>query len=376
MTVERTIWLVSCAVSVVLMYLLFQLWGVMNHFEADPTQLNDQGAVDSYLQVQDYRPEYQVRTGIFVQSLEFLGASDVRVSGYVWQHFEDGVHDAIKPGLGEAGFLLPERVDVGSGLVEQAYRHRQDGTEVIGWYFEQTLRQTFDYKDYPFDHKTVWIRLWPNGFSDDILLVPDFGAYPKTGIKDIFGIDERIVMGTWERENTYFDYKLSDLSASFGLARLPVRAGYPELHYNFVVKRKFGNAFIVHMVPLFVVATLLFGAMMTVTRHEPLADRHDFSTSSVIGTCSVLFFVVLLAHVQLREGFAGSPVIYMEYFYFLMYFLLLGVSVNTYFFASEAIPSLRIIHFRDNLIPKAAFWPVVLASMAIITAYCISLQSG
>ena len=128
------------------------------------------------------------------------------------------------------------------------------------------------------------------------------------------------------------------------------------------------------MIPLIVVTMLLFGAVMTVTRHENLIDRHDFSTSSVIGTCSVLFFVVLLAHVQLREGFAGSPVIYMEMFFFLMYFLFLIVSINTYLFASEAVPSLWVIHFKDNLIPKAAFWPFVLLCMVIITAVNLSLK--
>lgn len=251
----------------------------------------------------------------------------------------------------------------------------QDGSELIGWYFEQTLRQSFDYTSYPFDHKTVWVRFWPGEFDVDVALIPDFLAYPATGAEDIFGIDPRIVMGTWERENTYFDYRLSDLDTTLGIEENEFKTNQPELHYNFVIKRNFGNAFIVHMVPLIVVTMLLFGAVMTVTRRPELVERHDFSTSSVIGTCSVLFFVILLAHVQLREGFAGSPVIYMKSFFFLMYFLLLVVSINTYLFASEAVSSLRFIHYKDNLIPKAAFWPFVLLCMMAITAYNLSLKA-
>ncbi len=121
------------------------------------------------------------------------------------------------------------------------------------------------------------------------------------------------------------------------------------------------------MVPLFVVAALLFGALMTVTAQSDLAARHGYSTSNVIGTCSVLFFVILLAHVHLREQFAGSGIVYMEYFYFMTYFLLLGVSVNTYLFSAAAAPWLRLIHYQDNLIPKAAFWPALLACMIAIT---------
>lgn len=375
MSIETKIWIASCMVSAALAYVLFTLWVDMNHFEGDPTQLHEQAAVESYFEAAGVDPAYEVETGIYIQSLEFVGATDVKVGGYIWQFYRDGVDDPIKPPPGEVGFILPERVNAGDGVIEESYRLPRDGGELIGWYFEQTLRQSFDYTDYPFDHKTVWVRLWPNSYGEQVVLVPDFDAYPATGEKDIFGIDERIVMGTWERENTYFDYKPSDLNTSLGLDRSPMQAGFPELHYNFVIKRQFENAFIVHMVPLFVVTTLLFGALMTITREESLAGRHDFSTSSVIGTASVLFFVVLLAHVQLREEIAGSAVIYMEYFYFLMYFLLLGVSVNTYFFVSDIMPSSRLIHYRDNLIPKAAFWPAVLAAMVGITLYSMSLQA-
>ena len=66
----------------------------------------------------------------------------------------------------------------------------------------------------------------------------------------------------------------------------------------------------------------------------------------------------------------------MESFFFLMYFLLLAVSVNTYFFAAEAVPSLWFIHYKDNLIPKACFWPFVLSCMVIITAYNLSLKDS
>lgn len=374
MRIEKNVWLISGLLTVGLAGLLLALWMDLNHFEGDPTQLPDQAAVDTYLGQLSAEPDYRVRTGIFIKSFGFIGASDVQVSGYIWQHYQNGIHDAIKPSTGETGFVLPEAVDAANGVIEEMYRLPQPDGELIGWVFEQTLRQSFDYTSYPFDHKTVWVRFWPRAFDATVVLVPDFEAYPATGPSDIFGIDNKIVMGTWERENTYFDYKLSDLDTTLGIGQNEFQTNAPELHYNFVIKRNFANAFTVHVIPLIVVTMLLFGAVMTVTRREGLAERHDFSTSSVIGTCSVLFFVILLAHVQLREGFAGSPVIYMESFFFLMYFLLLGVSINTYLFASEAVPSLRLIHWKDNLIPKAAFWPFVLLCMVAITAYNLNLK--
>ena len=364
---ERAVWSLSSALSLVLLGVLIILWVDKNQREIDPTQLPTETSVKEYLDNNWPSADLLIKTGIFIQSLRFVGASDVHLSGYIWQHYEDGLHDHVKPAPDEVGFVMPESVDAAGGGVREAYRIRQGNAEVIGWYFEQTVRQLFDYTEYPFDHKTVWVRLWPKDFSENIVLVPDLGSYEATGPEDVFGIEELIVLGTYERENTFFDFKPADYDTNFGIKSYAGQQSFPELHYNVVIKRKFKNAFIVNMIPLFVVMVLLFGAVMMVTKRDSVAKRHGASTSSVIGTCSVLFFVVLLAHVQLREGFAGSPVVYLEYFYFMMYFLLLCVAINTYLFALSDHWLLNLIHYRDNLLPKAAYWPAVLMAMVVIT---------
>jgi hypothetical protein len=104
----------------------------------------------------------------------------------------------------------------------------------------------------------------------------------------------------------------------------------PELYYNIVIKRKFANAFIVHLLPLFLVAALLFATLLTVSEQPEITNKHGFNTSGMIGVCSALFFVVLLAHIQLREQFAGSGIVYIEYFYFLMYAVPVVTAANTY----------------------------------------------
>ena len=44
-----------------------------------------------------------VPTGVFVQSITFLGANDVKLTGYIWQKYTDGVHDGVS-----RGFVMPE----------------------------------------------------------------------------------------------------------------------------------------------------------------------------------------------------------------------------------------------------------------------------
>jgi len=369
-------WGLSALVSAVLIVFLLNLWIQLNEYHVEPAQMVSEQAVDEYLQENwedrvvakagNVEPTLKVKTGIFIQSLKFFNSTEVNLTGYIWQRYEDGLHDGIKPARGEVGFILPEQVDSGFEPRE-AYRLRLAQEEIIGWYFEATLRQPFDYATYPFDHKTVWVRMWHKQFSRNIVLVPDFEAYKATGPMDIFGIEEEIVLETWERENTFFDYKLSSYDTDFGITNYVGQQGFPELHYNFIVKRKFENAFIVYLLPLFLVATLLFAALLTISDRAELSERFGFSVSGFIGAASALFFVVMLAHIQLREQFAGSGIVYIEYFYILMYALLVAATANTYLFSLRPKRWCGLILYDDNILVKIAYWPVVLGSLILIT---------
>ena len=376
---QATWWWLSGGISTCLIIVLISMWVTMNQYDIEPTQLVNEKAVNDHLKSNwDNRlstaefqvdPTIRVKTGIFVQSLQFFNSTDVHLTGYIWQRYKDGEHDDIKPSASEVGFILPEQVNAGDDIEpREVYRLRDGDEEVIGWYFEATLRQPFDYVDYPFDHKTVWVRMWHKEFGRNIVLVPDFDAYKSTGLDDIFGIETSIVLGTWVRQNTFFDYKLSSYDTNFGLADHIIHENFSELHYNIVLKRKFENAFIIYLLPLFLVAALLFSALLTISKNEQLSDRLGFNVSGFIGACSALFFVVMLAHIQLREQFPGSATVYIEYFYILMYALFVIATANTYLFSINSSGRwLKIIHYKDNIIAKVAYWPVVLSCLILIT---------
>jgi hypothetical protein len=52
--------------------------------------------------------------------------------------------------------------------------------------------------------------MWPKNFLHQWLLFPDFAAYQSTEIEDKFGFDRDIVLGSWEIEETFFDYHLKE----------------------------------------------------------------------------------------------------------------------------------------------------------------------
>jgi hypothetical protein len=147
------------------------------------------------------------------------------------------------------------------------------------------------------------------------------------------------------------------------------QTGFPELYYSFVVKRIFENAFIVYLLPLLLVWMLLFAALLTISKDTHLSERHGFNTSRVIAATSTLFFVVMLEHIQLREEVAGATIVYIEYFYIIMYIVLVSATANTYFFATQAAPWLTFIHYEDNIIPQLAYWPIILSCLEGITLW-------
>lgn len=388
-------WRLSLISSLILTIILICLWSEMHKYKIPEFQLENETMVNEYLEknwlktpdamwVNQQTPIVKIKTGILVQSLEFFNSSDVEVTGYIWQHYEDGIHDKVKPKKGEAGFILPEQVNSGGDIQpREAYRIREGNKEIIGWYFEATLRQSFKYTNYPFDHKTVWIRIWDKNFSDSVILVPDLDAYKSTGKKDIFGIDKNIVLKELKRENTYFDYQHYSYDTNFGSNNCPLTDpnikishienhrptlhSFPELHYNIVVKRQFGTAFIAYILPLFVVACLLFVTVLTVGNSAEKNNAFGFNLSGFIGIISALFFVVMLTHIQIRQQFTGSDIIYIEYFYILGYVYLALSTANAYLFASDTSWSRKFIMYEDNLMPKVLYWPVLIGSLVLMT---------
>lgn len=306
--------------------------------------------------VRDHRPIPQfLPTGVFIKSMEFVSANNVVVTGYIWQRFKAGSK------IGE-GFTLPEAESV---EIEEAYRRETPTAITVGWSFRVTLRQTFGYSRFPLDWEAVWIRLWPKEIDQHILLAPDLEDYPSLAGATLPGIERDIVIGGWTPRSAFFEYRDNAYSARFGLPSRSIELR-PELYFNLIIQRTFLDAFVSHMTPIILVLVLIFAMQMTVTREAKNKDLVGFTASTIITTCAALFFAVLLSHIELRGALAAKKVFYVEYFYFLTYLIILLACVNSILFTSDR--EIRSIHYRDNLLPKLFYWPLVSGAMYAITA--------
>ncbi|VAW61270.1 hypothetical protein MNBD_GAMMA10-1556 [hydrothermal vent metagenome] len=79
----------------------------------------------------------------------------------------------------------------------------------------------------------------------------------------------------------------------------------------------------------------------------------------------------MLAHIQLRQQFAGSGIVYIEYFYILMYALLVSATANVYFFSIRVPWWGNMISYNDNIIPKVGYWPAVFGGLILITLFTV-----
>ena len=301
-----------------------------------------------------------IPTGIFVRSIVHQGGSTVVVSGYVWQRY-----DRIRHGHIPRGFSLPETFEPGQVEIRELFRIQTDQEERVGWYFAAKFRQQEDVRNFPFDRQNVWVRLAPPAVSKNIVFVPDFEDYTFMDPVLQPGVADTLVLPDWNISGSYFDYRLHQYNTNFGIPGYEERERIPELYFNVELQRRFVGPFVAYMVPLAVTAGMLFALLLISSRKEASQGMLGFSAAEIVLGASALFFVASFQHVSMRTALDAGSLIYFEYFYFVLYGLLMVVSVNAILFASAA--HISLIEFADNLLPKVMFWPVSLAILMAIT---------
>ncbi len=359
-----SLWAISSTASVLSVAVIGFIWYIAfseQTYKNNRNLLLSKTTVDNLLEPQaklaeklKQKPPLYVPTGFFIQSFKFNTANDVFVTGYIWQKFQDGVHDGLS-----RGFILPEGYDV---EINEAYRYKENKTEVIGWYFEATLRQNFNFSKYPFDYNDVWLRLWPKdiqlkNLNRTVILVPDFRAYDVLNPIVKPGLEADFVSDSWDIESSFFEYKFNNYNTDFGIPGTLVNRNYPELYFTIILKRAFFGILIARIVPLSVVAILLF-AIMLLSRNRGI---------EVVGSCGGFIFIIILDQISVRGQIAAKGIIYIEYFYFVIYLFILLVAVNAILVNSDI--KNRFLEYKDNLLPKLLYWPTLLNILLIVTAF-------
>ena len=112
---------------------------------------------------------------------------------------------------------------------------------------------------------------------------------------------------------------------------------------------------------------MIFALMIISTKHAEKIRFLNVTAKDVLSICAYLFFVVILTQLNLRGKISSEKILYIEYFYFVMYFMILSVSMNAIVFYTGT--RFSFVEYQDNLLPKLLYWPIILWMLLLITLF-------
>ena len=372
---EKIYWRISVVLSIVFLLSIGQIWylnitsGDTSKHEEGKLSILDRtlllkflNKIDSIDHAQHDDIATKIPTGVFLEHINYKSANQIALSGFVWQ-----VYDSAMKGKIPEEIFFPQTEPTAEAVeFRDAFRRTEKGKEIIGWYFRTSIRQGFNYSTYPLDKQVISIRLWHPDISKNILLVPDLNSYTLLNPSELPGLEKDFVLPGWDLLESYFEYRFVEYNTNFGVREGMRDSKKPELHYNVVIRRQFLSPFISNIIPLLVISILLFTVVMTGTKTKiGKSDMLGFSGFGVLELSAAFFFVIIIAHIDLRNKLELQSIIYLDYFYFFIYFLILAYSVNSILFSRAE--HLGFIHYKDNLYPRLIFWPALLVSILIVT---------
>jgi hypothetical protein len=364
---RRRLWIVSVLISLACLILMGGIW--VDTYTAPPmpdpadTVLTTSDEVTAYLDAYVPAPEpgdeppVFIPTGLFLESVEFRGPYDVFVSGYIWQRYADDLPQDL-----DKGVVLPEAQNI---RVSQVYRAQQGNEELIGWSFQATLREQFDYHRYPLGRHQIWLQLWHTDFERNVYLAPDLEAYTSLDPAALPGVDSDLVLENWNIQQSYFSYRANSYNANFGIQGYVAGQLKPELYYNISIKRDLLSALISRLIVPIVILIQLFVIVMVIGRNQERLEKFGVRPGAVIFTCAAFFFAVLFAQNSLRTELQAYGFVYLESLYILTYFAILAVAINSILLVAR--PDLRLFREHDNMWAEVLYWPTILLTMVLIT---------
>ncbi|MEQ8473783.1 MAG: cache domain-containing protein [Marinoscillum sp.] len=317
--------------------------------------LGDQDSLRAYYHEKEI---VRIPTGVFVKHIEFDGSHNVRLSGVIWQRYPAMADSlGIAPGL----FFLSTAPDAEAQDFSEIYRMTEYGETKVGWHFRVEVREFMQYGLYPIDRERVTLSLSHPDMSKNIQLTPDLSGYDNIIPSRLPGIDQQIILPEWDTEKSYFAFEKHDYNSNLGIMS-PVDSDYKyDLGFNVILKRKFLWPTMANIIPLVTITILLFLALISTSRKTEERKGIAFSGFGLLELCAAFLFVAILTHIDLRSNLVINYIMYMDYFYFHVYFTIIVCSL-------AAVLLNREQDQRKMEVVRLLYWPLLLGSLFIFTA--------
>ena len=356
------LWLMVVLTSLVICGNIVLIWYLnvttdFSRFDGDVERIVNETILNKY--VDQYDDElhklvnaryHKVPTGVFIESYE-LSSFEASLIGKLWMKYPKDLYESAPP-----AFYFP---DVSAretrGLTsEKLSEDEHEDYVLVTWRFRVTVEQDFSYRQFPFEQNDIRLAVLYPDFGKNILLVPDLDSYAILNPSVKPGMNPNITVPSSETIASFFALRTMEFKSTFGGDRL-VKT-HPMLSFNMVAKRIYLNPFIANMIPILIVALIMFVMLYVSSNQED--SRSGLTTMNVIQSSAGFLFILLLAHVNERNRIETPEIAYIELFYFSMY---LYITLQTLALATMFRGvDWKLFRYEDNLILKLLFWPTLL----------------
>lgn len=362
-------WLAAIAIAFFCTLQLFFLWnqeikhGLERHSDytviADQNQLNV--LIGSLQEKYSMSPLFKhvnfVPTGVFLEKIIFSRESNdvlpsVLVSGYIWQRYAKSL--TIKP-----AFIMPDAFSLQTDLLQSSSRGHED---YYLWQFSCKLYAIDTFLTYPFDHRHINLRILHPVFNENTILIPDLDAYTQNDPKTLPGISALVSISSWFFQSSFFNYRKNHYNATLDSSNTAFMS-LPQFNFSFICQRTLIGEFITYLILLILTIIFLFILLLTFSKEENLMG---FTNLDVLIALSGLLFVLILSQVSLRQALGVIGISYIESFYFICYFFLTAIAINSTLFVMGR--GGQFIQYKNNLVPKLIYWPLFFL-LAVLATY-------
>lgn len=296
-------------------------------------------------------PIVTIVTGIEITSLQSLTEGGVKVSGFIWQYYDDKEHKDIVPGV-----LFSQAS--AKAEFEKTYETRFGTKRVIGWNFFVEFPYEWNEILYPLDINELSIALEHPALDKNILLIPDLHAYQNMRPADLPGLDSHLSLIGFNIEKSSFCFKNVQPKTTHGIEVFGQSTAYFTLHFDIVAVRTIMNAILIFFLPIFII-------MFAIYCFFNLSENHQLDLKETLTAYTGLLLTIIFLHRMMRDQRSTGTVMYIEYFFLLTYIIIFILALHVFLQQTEF--GKKRWYKKLGYLYKIFFWDIQMMIGIIIT---------
>lgn len=287
-----------------------------------------------------------VPTSFRVENISLIDNSSYVISGLMAQIYPNNTDVTV-------GVLFPDEIKAPLTKFELISKINKGTYSVYTWQFSVELGKLFTQRYFPLDRNVLEMVLWPKDLTGKVFFIPDMIALQDLRPHSLPGVDETVRINNWTIDQSFFG--MSDRTfAYFKKSNLPF-----STNFKIVIQRTLVNAFISNLMPLFIAMLLTFALVCMPIK------KLESPTLPSISIVIAIIFVVTVNQSGLRRNLGIHSFAYIEFLYSLYYIQLLLLTMNFIVYTTRQKP-LYVIGYRDNLVPKLMYWPLLTGTFTLV----------